>query len=472
MKKLLILVAILAAAASVFLYYLSGGFAEPLAAPEGAAYVKPLPADWVAYQQQQIQAHDKHLQDYAIAFDRFANFPESESDGIPYLILKLLPVLAPEYWGQGDDFMSVMGLFNDARNPGSPVPRGMGFSGLSRVDAAGNIDYASFGCGACHIGRLRREDGSYYYLDGGINAEFNVIGYRKRVAQSIKKMAGGETDQRKRLETITKKVLAALDGAHREDPNFFYKNYAIERRAFDAAYEQQQIDLFKKNAADYVAKFVDHQTWIYQGWTDFVAKYYPGGGQLLLDGLPGTEDAIGFNTIKANANFKSKWYTRPFASLALPPSYGLTDIMAVWEQNLHDPLWNADKTKLIDGGGQWTGHIPLPMYKNIAAQLTIGFENVDVRVSAFAEEVLDKMPAAVYPYPVDLDLAKKGQALFAQNCAACHQPHNGRVYTNLGTDMGRAKIAGTFVTLGAISGFTDDCSPKTVENMYGKERKT
>ncbi len=471
MKKFLIVITLLAAAAGGYLYYLSGGFAQPLAAPAGAPYVKPVPEDWSAYQQQQRQAHDQHLQQYAVAYDRFANFPESESDGIPYLILKLLPVLAPEYWGQGDDFMRVMGLFNDERNPGSPLPRGMGFSGLSRADANSNIDYASFGCGACHIGRLRRDDGSFYYLDGGINAEFNVIGYRKRVAQSIEKMAAGETDKRKRLQVITQNIVAALDAAHREDANYFYKNYAVDGRAFDAAYEQQQIDLFKQHAADYVAKFVDHQTWIYQGWKDFVGKYYPGGGQLLLDGLPGTEDAIGFNTIKANANFKSKWYTRPFASLALPPSHGLTDIMAVWEQNLHDPLWNSDKSDLVDGGGQWTGHIPLPIYKNIAAQLTIGFENVDVRVSAFAEEVLDKMPAAVYPYGVDVALAKKGQQLFTENCAACHQPHNGRVYTNLGTDMGRAKIAGTFVTLGAISGFTDVCSPKTTVTMYGQERK-
>ncbi len=471
MKKFLLVVALLVVVAGGFLFYAAGGFDCPLAAPQGQPFVKPVPTDWASYQQQQWQAHDEHLKRYAVAFDRFANFPESESDGIPYLILKLLPVLAPEYWGQGDDFMSVMGLFNDERNPGSPVPRGMGFSGLSRADTNANIDYASFGCGACHIGRLRREDGSYYYLDGGINAEFNVIGYRKRVSQSIEKMAAGEQDKAKRQALITKNILTALDKLHAQDPNYFYKNYAAEGRAFDAAYEQQQIDLFKKNAADYVARFVDHQTWIYQGWKDFVARYYPGGGQLLLDGLPGTEDAIGFNTIKANANFKSKWYTRPFASLTLPPSYGLTDIMAVWEQNLHDPLWNADKTDLVNGGGQWTGHIPLPMYKNIAAQLTIGFENVDVRVSAFAEEVLDKMPAAVYPFAVDVALAQKGEALFVDNCAACHQPHNGRVYTNLGTDMGRAKIAGTFVTLGAISGFTEVCSPTTVVVMYGKERK-
>lgn len=83
--------------------------------------------------------------------------------------------------------------------------------------------------------------------------------------------------------------------------------------------------------------------------------------------------------------------------------------MAVWEQNTHDPVWNSDKSDLVNGGGQWTGHIPLPIYKNIAAQLTIGYENVDVRVSAFSEELLNKMPASVYPFEVNIALAKKAR---------------------------------------------------------------
>lgn len=472
MKKIFIsLIGLLVIAAGIFLYAASGGFGKQLEAPTGTPFVKAVPDDWNSYQQQQMAARDKHIADHAIAYDRFANYGESETDGIPYIILKLLPVLAPEYWGEGDDFLSVMGLFRDERNLDSPMPRGMGFSGLSREDIQGNIDYASFGCGACHIGRARLDDQKFYYLDGGINSEFNVVGYRKRVVQSIDKMFGSETDANKRIEIVKQKIFAALDQAHASNPTYFYKNYSHEGRQFDAAYEQAQINLFKKTADATIPQFLSHHINEYEGWKKFVAQYYKGGESLLLDGLPGTEDAIGFNTVKANANLKKNPITKPFASLALPPSHGLTDIMAVWEQNTHDPLWDEKQKNLINGGGQWNGHIPLPMYKNIAAQLTIGFENVDIRVSAFAEEILDKMPASVYPFDVDVQLAKKGQALFAENCAACHQPHNGKVYRNIGTDMGRANIAGTFVTLGAISGFTDVCNPTTTVIMYGKEVK-
>ena len=37
--------------------------------------------------------------------------------------------------------------------------------------------------------------------------------------------------------------------------------------------------------------------------------------------------------------------------------------------------------------------------------------------------------------------------------------------------MGRAMIADTFITLGAVSGFTGVCGPKTVIQMYGKDVK-
>ncbi|GGY64942.1 hypothetical protein GCM10011613_05940 [Cellvibrio zantedeschiae] len=471
MKKLLIGVGVLVIASAIFLYAAYGGFGKPLEAPGGTPFVSSVPDDWSAHKQAKMAARDTHIVQHQIAYNRFADFAESETDGIPYIILKLLPVIAPEYWGEGDNFLSVMGLFFDERLPGAPVPRGMGFSGLSRVNPVGNIDYASFSCGACHIGRVRTEDNKFYYLDGGINAEFNVVGYRKRLVQTIDKIAGTEIDPAKRTELVTNKILEAIDQVHALNPNYFYKNFTYENRTFDAAYEQAQIDLFKKTAGTRVSQFIKHHEDEYHGWEKFVDKYYQGAQPQLLDGLPGMEDAIGFNTVKANANLKLNLLTKPFAFLALPPSHGVTDIMAVWEQNTHDPLWSEDKRHLINGGGQWTGHIPLPIYKNIAAQLTIGYDNVDVRVSAFAEEVLDKMPASVYPFDVDIALAKKGQALFAENCAACHQPHNGKVYNNLGTDMGRAKIAGLFVTLGAISGFTDVCDAGTVVQMYDKDVK-
>ena len=90
-----------------------------------------------------------------------------------------------------------------------------------------------------------------------------------------------------------------------------------------------------------------------------------------------------------------------------------------------------------------------------------------------SEELLKELPAPAYPFDVDIPLAKQGQALFTEHCAACHQPNNGKVYNTLGTDMGRARIAGTLITLGARSSFTSatNCSTDTEVEMHGQSVK-
>jgi hypothetical protein len=440
---------------------------KDLKAPNPPAFVHDVPANWEAAQQERTKAIELYIQQHQVAYDRFANFPVSETDGIPIVILKLLPVVAPEIWGSQENFLDVIGLFNDARLVGYPTARGIGFSGLSRTDLKGNIDYASFTCGGCHIGRVRLDDGSIKYLDGGINAEFNVILFRQKVTQTLQKIYRGETDPAKQRQMTIDTFLAALDATHKKDGQFFYNNYSFENRKFDAAYEQMQIDLFKKQASTVIPKFIATAEQVYKGWGIVVKKVYPEIEKEIMQGYAGTEDAIAFNAANAYFSLKAKPFTRLFAALALPSHPGITDIMAVWDQDTRNPRWNEDKTNLINGGGQWNGHIPLPVYKNIAAQLTIGFQDIDVRVSAFADQLLDKLPAPAYPFTVDVELAKKGKVLFAANCAACHQPNNGKVYRNISTNLGRAKIAGTLITLGAQNSFTEVCSPTLTVDMHG-----
>ena len=449
----------------------SGLFESRLSAPPGPAYVKPVPDDWQAYQQAQNQAKAAHLEKYAEAYDRFANHSVSLTDGIPLIILKLLPELAPEFWGEKDNFLSAMGLFYDERFTGFPFPRGIGFSGLARKERMGNIDYASFTCGGCHIGRVRLEDNRYLYLDGGINSEFDVIGYRWRIVRTLNKVYAGETDRDKKNQLVLRAILAALEKVQTRDPSYFYNNYRTESRAFDAQYETEQIALFKQNAAKYVNTFIEHQEQVYNNWRLVAKANYSEIEERISKGFPGMEDAIGFNAIAASQGLKNSALTKPFAALPFPKLGAITDIMVIWEQDTRNPRWNDDQTNLINGGGQWNGHIPLPIYKNIAAQVTLGFDDTDISVSAFANDLIDQLPATVYPFEVDIELAKKGQSLFAENCADCHQPNNGRVYTNIGTDMGRALIAGTVITLGAQLGFTSDsnCSPETTIEMYGKQ---
>ena len=54
---------------------------------------------WSAERALRTKALEKHLDDNAVAFSWFADFPFGTTEGIPYLILRSLPLIAPEEWG-------------------------------------------------------------------------------------------------------------------------------------------------------------------------------------------------------------------------------------------------------------------------------------------------------------------------------------------------------------------------------------
>ncbi len=373
-----------------------------------------------------------------------------------------MPRLAPELWGGPDNFLDAVGLFKDERNPDYPIARGVGWTGLA-ADATAPVDMSSFSCGACHIGRVRLPDGSLRYLDGGINAEFNIVKYRVRAYQTLQKISGDSKDPAQRLKVATAAIITAMDKAHGEDLNFFYGNYRLGQRHFDAKYEAAQIAAFKKDAAKLVSGFMLRTTLEYQAFGTLVKKNYPGFEGPMLEGFGGMADATGISTSFGYTVRKAQGHPVDLEK-QLPPAAGITDFMAVWEQAKRRASWNADKTRLVDGAGQWNGNIAIPIYRNLAAELTMGLSNTDPRIGVFGIELLDGLSAPPYPFAVDTHLAAKGKRLYQRHCADCHRPHNGKVY-DLGTDIGRALVVSESIADTARRGFTAVCGPETQVTM-------
>lgn len=435
--------------------------ASPLLAAEEA---QPSALAWRAEQAKRNAALDAYISRKPIAYRWFADFPFGLSSGAPYIVLKLLPKLAPEEWGSEKNFLDVAGLFIDERDPTYPIARGFGFTGLARNDPAGAVDYAALSCGSCHIGRVRLDDGVLHYLDGGVNAQFNLVQYRVRVVNTIKKITGDATTPEEKAERATEAILAALDKVHAENKNYFYNNYLFAGRRFDAAYEERQIELFKQDANAIVGKFLARAGLEFTSLLDLIDKNYKGFETEMKRGFGGMADATGVSTSMAYAAAEARG-ENPDPKTSLPPTPGITDFMAVWEQGKRLVHWSKDHKELIDGGGQWNGNIPIPIFRNLAAELTLGLgPDTDIRIAAFAEDLLRDLPAPVYPFPVDLALAKKGEALFEENCAACHRPHNGKVY-DLGTDLGRARVVSEAIAKGARASFTAICPASKVVEM-------
>ena len=444
---------------------------QQLEEPSPPAYVQNVPVDWAHYQKYKQTAKKDYIKQNWIAYEWFTNFPFSETDGIPYILLKLLPVIAPEYWGSDDNFLDAVGLFDDERQADYPVARGIGISALSRKEPFSNIDYASFTCAACHIGRVRDENDKIRYIDGGVNAEFNIVQFRVRLYKTIQKIYGQEKDPAKQVKNAIAEFSKALEKSHKKNKNFFYKGYKNSWVNLDAEYEKKQIELFKKTADKIIAKFVTRSVKEYTGYAALLNKNYDGFQQASLEGFPGMADATGISTVNGYIAAQDSFLGRLFGSFFLPPKPGITDFMSVWEQGKRKAEWDSEHQTLINGGGQWNGNIPIPMYRNLAAQLTLGLEDNDIRVSAFAVELLDGLPATVYPFDVNTELASKGQQLFKENCAQCHQPHNGKVYTNIGTNLNRSYVVNWLIREAALKGFDAICSPETTVDMAGQMKK-
>ncbi|HEY8213106.1 MAG TPA: cytochrome C, partial [Methylocystis sp.] len=96
------------------------------------AQTAPSGGEWRAEQEKRLKALDAYISRKPIAYRWFADFPFGLTDGTPFIILKLLPKLAPEEWGSADNFLDVAGLFIDERDPTYPIARGFGWTGLSR----------------------------------------------------------------------------------------------------------------------------------------------------------------------------------------------------------------------------------------------------------------------------------------------------------------------------------------------------
>jgi hypothetical protein len=432
--------------------------------PKGAESPN-VPKSWPDAQKQRVQAKQDYIAKHQVAYDWFTNFAFSEVDGVPYIILRLLPVIAPELWGSEDNFLDVVGLFNDSRQPTYPMPRGVGFSGLSRQKLNGNIDYMSFTCGACHVGRVQLDNGTMDYLDGAINTHFNIASYRVRVYKTLEKIYAGATSKLKKDELAMKAFGEALDTMHLRDKNFFYRSYKYGDRHFDAAYEAEQVKLFKEKALIVVPLFLIRSALEYDAYKALLDKNYKGFEPQMLEGMGGMIDATGVNTANVFILEKENPLSHSDPTKTLPPTPGLTDIMAVWEQGKRKAQWNKDKTALDHGGGQWNGNVPIPVYRNLIAQLTFGLLGTDLRVSVFAEELLDGLPASPYPFEVDVSLAERGRGLFEANCAGCHRPHNGTVYTQMGTDLNRAQVVDAPTAVAARGLLTKICGTKTTIDL-------
>jgi hypothetical protein len=432
-----------------------------LGMPEGPPVVRSTPGNWEDERARRRAEKEDYLQQHQVAYDWFTRFPFSQVDGTPMILLKLLPEVS-DRWPGGRDFMKNVGLFQPSEP--APLPVGIGFSGLASDAPDDAVDYTSFTCAACHIGRVETGEG-LELIRGGVNAEFNINHFFAELFGTLDDLSGGASDPDIRKDKVLKAFLAALDEAEEKSPTYFYGDTEYNGKKFDAEYEARQIALFRENAKELTGAFVDYVDSFVGSFSDYLDKTYDGFQAEMLAGLPGMADATGVSASHGYEDLKDgNFISRLLGHSLLPDNPGITDFMPVWEQGDRTAEW-GEGDLLVNGGGQYNGNIPIPIYRNLAASMTMGLKDTDLRVAAFAAELLEGLPAEPYPFDVDVDLARQGEELFSENCASCHQPHVGEVY-DMGTDLGRAGVINSLLRDGAKSQYLRVCGPETEVVLY------
>lgn len=380
------------------------------------------------------QVVKRYLETTSAGYEWFAHALHGEAAGTPFLLLRLLPELAPDIWGPPEERLARFGFIEDPKDPQRPLPLGLGWV-LDPVHGdkkdAREYHSASLTCASCHVGRVRVGPEKDLVLIGAPNTQIDVRRFRRAVELTTDRLLVGPALSK------TSARMADLIKA-KPDGYFFGGRYGIstadedrERERFrDPAYTARVLSAFARRVLGGRAA-VQKQ---------LMTSYSKANAPPLDGGSPGQSDGSGdlipkfllLRELKAAGDgdpvprfLKAYYPEMPYRNATV------TDNLSVWRQ--------ADRPF-----GQLDGSIKAPIIRNIAAQTAVVGSPVDVNVknADIAVRFTTFLPSPPYPFDVDMVRARRGEALYQQHCTTCHRVANGTVYGpgQIDTDSNRARV--------------------------------
>lgn len=404
-----------------------------------------LPAEgttWEEARRARLGELEAHLDTESGAYAWFAEASHGERAGVPFVLLRLLPELAPDIWGGPEERFRRFGFFDDPHDAARPLPLGLGWvrDPVNGDDAGREIHTVTLTCAACHVGRVRTEPEGFQILVGAPNTEIDVRGYRHAFELTVDRLlTGPELDRT--VDRVGERIRAACREG--EPDRYFGGRYGIgpDHEARELA-EYLNPDRCREILAGFAGRVrIGRAAVEKQLATSYSRPDAPplsggppgqsdGSGDLIPKLLLAREFARGLPAGDQPEVIVERFLAGTYPEMPLRLATA-TDNLSVWRQ--------ADRTL-----GQLDGSIKAPMIRNIAAQVAvvgspreINAESADISVR-FTHE----LPAPPYPFAVDLTRARRGEGLFQRHCASCHRPHNTDLYgeAEIGMDMNRARV--------------------------------
>lgn len=380
-------------------------------------------------------AHETYLKDNAAGYEWFANASDGYA-GVPLILLRSLPDLAPEIWGKPEEQFASFGFIPNTEKPNSPLPLGLSWISMDTAHPPAQMHPVALTCGACHVGRVRLDNGSYMALVGAPNTQIDVRKWRKAFESTVHKLMSNPADIASTAALLRKSI-------GEKPPNYFYKNYggitdqmeAGERAAFTSTAGGTDV------AATILTAFAGKIMLGELATNKQKATSYGKSNAPPLDGgSPGQSDGSGdliprlllLDTVMTVGPQKTM---QTFATTDFPelPHHlaTVTDILSTWQQaNQH--LAQVD------------GSVKSPIFRNVAASLAVAGDPkaVNIQNADISAKFISHLPAPAYPFAIDAKMARHGKELFQANCAQCHRPYNDNLYpvATIGTDPNRSQV--------------------------------
>lgn len=398
---------------------------------------------WTESQAAMQKTHDNYLKQNADGYDWFANAADGYS-GVPVILMRSFPDLAPEIWGKPEEKFSRFGLISSPTEPDRPLPLGLSWDPMVAGRKQPTFNGVTLTCGACHIGQARITDGdkpTYRALVGAPNTQFDVRLWRHAFERTAKDLLSTPED-------IAKTAVRLREVIASKPANYYYGEY----RGISPDVEKRERAIFsmtegKDVAAEVLTGFAQGIALSKTAVDKQKATSYGKENAPPLDGgSPGQSDGSGdliprlllLDTVAAKGAAATLHDFKDMTFPALPDKKAtVTDIVSTFYQG-------ARNIAQIDGS------VKSPFYRNVAASLAVAGNPSQVNVpnADITAGFIHALPPPAYPFDVDMARANRGRKLFQEHCAVCHKNHNDIVYKaanetvkeQIGTDPNRSQV--------------------------------
>lgn len=406
---------------------------------------------------------DRHVDVASDGWRWFAEASHGEQAGAPFVLLRLLPELAPDIWGNEEDRFSSFGFFDvpdemyrSDEASTRPLPLGMGWvldpvngdgtpvNDSQEVGVSTRVRHVSITCAACHVGRVQVGPGIYDIMVGAPNGEFDARKYRRAFELTVDRLMAEEA-----LDATVDAIQEQIELKSTKNENTFFGGWY----GIDAKKEAEELAIFldpdrcRLILSDFASKV---RLGRFAVEKQLATSYSLPHSPPLDGGTPGQSDGSGdlipklllfreampnvygytIDASTATLNPVQRFLTLSYPEMPFQLATA-TDNMSVWRQ--------ADRPF-----GQLDGSVKAPFVRQMAAMTAVvgrpvGVNNANADLTT---RFLDRLPPPPYPFGIDLVAARRGEESFKQHCISCHKAGNAEIYglSTVTTDMNRARV--------------------------------